>query len=159
FQWPEPNGHLPPSVGDTLIDLMSSRGWKGAGKWKQKAAGIAPTLVGGSRKHGGPDLGPTRSRKQWAALGIDGLGLANEPPSRDDPIHHIPRLTLRMTARIQGFQDSWVFCGGKTAAYRQVGNALPPNVAEAVGSAIAAALAGSAGRSRRVQIPLFEMAR
>jgi len=158
FQWPEPNGDSAPTVGDALFDLMSSRDWKGAGKWRQKARGIAPTLVGGSKKHGGPDLGPTRARKQWAALGVDGLGLANEPPGREHPVHHTPRLTVRMAARIQGFPDSWVFCGGKTAAYRQVGNALPPNVAEAVGNAIRVVLAGKTEKARRVQIPLFEMA-
>ena len=158
FQWPEPNGDFPPSVGDALIDLMSSREWKGAERWRQKAKGIAPTLVGGSKKHGGPDLGPTRARKQWAVLGVDGLGLADEPPGREHPVHHMPRLTVRMAARIQGFPDSWVFCGGKTAAYRQVGNALPPNFAQAVGNAIRAVLAGKTNSAHRVQIPLFQMA-
>lgn len=158
FQWPEPDREFPPTVGDVLIDLMSSRDWKGAEKWRQKARGIAPTLVGGSRKHGGPDLGPTRARKQWATLGVDGLGLADEPPDRDKPVHHVPRLTVRMAARIQGFPDSWIFSGGKTAAYRQVGNALPPNVAQAVGNAIKFAFGGKVGRARRVQIPLFELA-
>lgn len=157
FQWPEPDGGFPPNVGDVLIDLMSSRDWKGAEKWRQKATGIAPTLVGGSKKHGGPDLGPTRARKQWAALGVDGLGLADEPPGRDHPVRHIPRLTVRMAARIQSFPDSWAFSGGKTAAYRQVGNALPPNVAQAVGNAVKAVFTGKAGQARRVQIPLFEM--
>jgi DNA (cytosine-5)-methyltransferase 1 len=37
-----------------------------------------------------------------------------------------------MAARIQGFKDEWIFSGGKTAAYRQVGNAFPPPVAFAV---------------------------
>jgi DNA (cytosine-5)-methyltransferase 1 len=44
----------------------------------------------------------------------------------------MPRLTIRMAARIQGFPDSWQFAGGKTAAYRQIGNAFPPPVAEIV---------------------------
>jgi len=159
FAWPEPNGCTPMTVGDALIDLMSSREWKGAEKWRRRACGIAPTLVGGSKKHGGPDLGPTRARKQWATIGVDGLGLADEPPGPELPVHFIPRLTVRMAARIQGFSDSWIFSGGKTAAYRQVGNAFPPPVAQAVGDAIRAVFVGKPTRRRRVQMPLFEMAR
>jgi len=159
FAWPEPNGCTPLNVGDTLIDLMSSRDWRGAEKWRRRACGIAPTLVGGSKKHGGPDLGPTRARKQWATIGVDGLGLADEPPGPEQPVHFMPRLTVRMAARIQGFSDSWIFSGGKTAAYRQVGNAFPPPVAHAVGDAIQTVFLGKSTRSGRVQMQLFATAR
>jgi DNA (cytosine-5)-methyltransferase 1 len=98
-------------------------------------------LVGGSKKHGGPDLGPTRAKRAWAELGVDGKGLADEPPGRD--FVGVPRLTVAMTATLQGFPADWTFAGRKTPAYRQVGNAFPPPVARAVGSAIGAAL-GSA---------------
>ena len=81
-------------------------------------------------KHGGPDLGPTRARRAWAALGVDGLVIADEPPARD--FVGMPRLTVPMVARIQGFPDEWIFTGKKTNAYRQVGNAFPPPVAHAV---------------------------
>ncbi len=54
----------------------------------------------------------------------------------------MPRLTLRMAARIQAFPDSWQFTGGKTAAYQQIGNAFPPLVAQAVGESIMVALTG-----------------
>jgi hypothetical protein len=40
-----------------------------------------------------------------------------------------------------------------------VGNAFPPPVARAVGDAICAALLGKTARPRRVQLPLFAMAR
>lgn len=40
---------------------------------------------------------------------------------------------------IQGFPKEWKFSGRKTAAYRQVGNAFPPPVAQAVGDQIYAA--------------------
>src|SRR5207249_120699 len=53
FQWPEQNGTIPPTVGEVLEDLMASRDWKGVEKWRRRAMGIAPTLVGGSKKHGG----------------------------------------------------------------------------------------------------------
>jgi len=138
FDWPEPVQSSPLSVGKLLRDLMSSNGWLGADSWTHQANGIAPTLVGGSKKHGGPDLGPTRARKAWAALGVDGRGLWDEAPQRD--FIGMPRLTTRMTARIQGFPDHWQFAGRKTAAYRQIGNAFPPPVAAAVARQIAKSL-------------------
>jgi DNA (cytosine-5)-methyltransferase 1 len=45
-----------------------------------------------------------------------------------------------MAARIQGFPDEWTFVGRKTPVYRQIGNAFPPPVAEAVGRKILTAL-------------------
>jgi DNA (cytosine-5)-methyltransferase 1 len=158
FRWPEPNSVSPLTVGDTLVDIMSMRGWKGAEKWRVRAAGIAPTLVGGSKKHGGPDLGPTRAKRQWAALGIDGMGIADEEPGQERPVNYTPRLTVRMTARLQGFADCWTFTGGKTSAYRQVGNAFPPPVAQAVGTAIRAVLRGES-IPQRGQLAFFAAAR
>jgi DNA (cytosine-5)-methyltransferase 1 len=139
FRWPTVS--IPaPTVGAVLHDLMSARGWKGAHAWKRKANGIAPTIVGGSKKHGGPDLGPTRARQAWAQLGVDGLGIADEPPGEVFPDEGMPRLTARMIARIQGFKDSWQFAGRKTHTCRQIGNALPPAISNVVGQAISAAL-------------------
>lgn len=137
FSWPDSSGESP-TVGESLKDLMAANGWNAVDDWAEEAAAIGPTLVGGSKKHGGPDLGPTRARKAWAELGVDGRGVANEAPAAD--FDGMPRLTVRMTARIQGFPDSWELAGGKTAQYRQVGNAFPPPVAKAVGQQISSAL-------------------
>lgn len=138
FAWPVPLVEKPPTIGELLHDLMAARGWKGADSWRDAACEIAPTLVGGSKKHGGPDLGPTRARRAWASLGVNGSTLAEEAPSRD--YIGMPRLTVRMAARIQGFRDEWIFAGGKTAAYRQVGNAFPPPVACAVATQVRSCL-------------------
>lgn len=142
------------TVGEALHDSMRARfdavaadpraekTFKG---WYEKALeGVAPTVVGGSKKHGGADLGPTRAKRAWADLGVCGLGVANEPDEMKDAERDLfasagPKLTVTQAALIQGFDGDWKFSGRKTAAYRQVGNAFPPPVAQAVGEQIYAA--------------------
>lgn len=141
FNWPTAYVD-PPTVGEALFDLMSENDWRGAHEWRERACDIAPTLVGGSKKHGGPDLGPTRAKRAWAAIGVDGMGIADAAPERN--FVGLPRLTVRMTARIQGFPDEWQFSGKKTSSYRQIGNAFPPPVACAVGNQIRATLDAAA---------------
>lgn len=140
FSFPQPTS-VGPTVGETLRPLMESAGWEGAAGWAEIARGVAPTIVGGSKKHGGPDLGPTRARKAWADLGVDGRTIGESAPPRG--FVGMPRLTVEMVARLQGFPADWHFVGRKTPAYRQVGNAFPPPVALALGSAISKALAES----------------
>lgn len=50
-------------------------------------------------------------------------------------------LTVREAARIQSFPDSFRFSGPPSAAFKQIGNAVPPMVAAAVGKSIRSALA------------------
>ena len=107
-------------------------------RWVEQADKVAPTIVGGSKKHGGPDLGPTRARRAWAELGVDGLGVANDAPSAD--FEGMPRLTKEMIAVIQGFPTTWDFGSKKTLACRMIGNAFPPPVASAIGRSIRKAL-------------------
>lgn len=131
FHFPEKLPGETKSVGETLYELMAANGWKQVEEWKLKANRIAPTLVGGSKKHGGPDLGPTRAKKAWAEMGVDGKGVANEAPAAN--FQGMPRLTPQMLARIQGFPNNWDFGNRKTAACRMIGNAFPPPVAFNVG--------------------------
>jgi DNA (cytosine-5)-methyltransferase 1 len=140
FVWPNENDHIQASsVGVALHQYMAAGGWEGAERWSFKANRIAPTLVGGSKKHGGPDLGPTRAKRQWEDLGVDALGLADTPPNPG--FDGRPRLTVEMAAILQGFEpELWPIHGRKTAAYRQVGNAFPPPVARAFGIRIREAL-------------------
>lgn len=134
FEFPVDCPEQTKTVGETLFDLMKAKGWKGAAAWAKGADAIAPTIVGGSKKHGGPDLGPVRARKAWAELSVDGTGVANEAP--DAEFDGMPKLTPRMIARIQGFPDEWTFGSKKTTACRMIGNAFPPPVAKAVGEEI-----------------------
>ena len=150
FVWPDIIDKPPLTVGETLFEMMSSRGWQGAKKWRYLANDIAPTLVGGSKKHGGPDLGPTRAKRQWQKLHVNAhrVGDVDEIPKRGfkgvvmrngqirQGFEKMPLLTVPMAAKLQGFPDEWEFQGSKTHAYRQVGNAFPPPVAKAFGDAI-----------------------
>jgi len=137
FAWPEPNSKPLKTVGEVLLPSMASAGWEKAEAWAQLANCIAPTLVGGSKKHGGADLGPTRAKAAWRELGVDAHGVADRVPMPG--FVGSPRLTVAQAAILQGFPRSWKIMGRKTSAYRQVGNAFPPPVAKAIGLAIIAA--------------------
>ncbi|SPT60522.1 Modification methylase HaeIII [Actinomadura madurae] len=160
FEWPEPCEEKPPSVGELLRDLMGEGSWseEELDTWVQKANGIAPTIVGGSKKHGGADLGPTRAKAAWEAMGVDGKGIADEPPGPNNPrvkgAKH-PMLTVGMVARIQGWYGEefadWEFLGRKTSIYRQIGNAFPPPVAKALGLSIKRALLKQGARRPLVE--------
>jgi DNA (cytosine-5)-methyltransferase 1 len=159
FCWPSPSPRPPATVGQTVGDLMAARGWPGAAAWAGRADRIAPTIVGGSKKHGGADLGPTRAKQAWAELGVDGLGLADQAPAASADPALRPRLTCEMVTRLQGWRDEWGwrFSGLKTARYRQIGNAFPPPVAEAVGGAIRRALEhAGAPHAGEVTLPVHD---
>lgn len=152
FQWPTPVGQAP-TVADVLWDSMLAGGWEHehASEWAKMASHVAPTIVGGSKKHGGPDLGPDRAKSAWSKLGVNGNSLANELPAPGFQLrldqgrkgrYGLPKLTIPQVAQLQGFPENWVFTGKKTPRYKQVGNAFPPPVARAVGIQIAAALSG-----------------
>ncbi|MFJ5090638.1 DNA cytosine methyltransferase [Streptomyces sp. NPDC088674] len=182
FRWPVQSAEEAESVFDVLREEMRERyepywnkrplgpgsltGKQAFEKWEEAARRadarklkVAPTLVGGSRKHGGADLGPTRAKRAWQVWGVNGEGLANDPaecvPERDLFRDNGPMLTVRQAAAIQGFPAHWTFEGKKTTRYRQVGNAFPPPVAEAVGRAIAAML--RPGEARAELLKPYEM--
>lgn len=170
FDWPKPQPNLK-TVLDALGPSMERRLGKGSprhDRWLEHVehGTVAPTLVGGSKKHGGADLGPTRAKKAWAALGVDAMGVANDEREMVDPDRDLgtldrgPKLTVEQAAIIQGFPEedgslAWKFHGGKTARYRQVGNAFPPPVAHAVGACIKEAL-NRTGSLRDDPNPEFE---
>lgn len=139
FKWPEPS-RQGADIGSTLYQTMAERGWPGAARWAERACSPAPTIVGGSDRRGGADLGPTGSKRKWARLGVDGNGIANEVPCASDPVDMVPRLTVRQVALLQGFPPDWELRGRKTSSYRQIGNACPPMVASAVGRVLASIL-------------------
>ncbi|WBO66082.1 DNA cytosine methyltransferase [Streptomyces camelliae] len=148
FRLPRPTVHEYVSVGEALAPSMRSRGWPDADHWAAQATSVAPTLVGGSKTHGGPDFGPSGTKAKWRRMGVYTKSFGNEPPGRDfkwDPSlgdDGLVRITVDQTALLQGFPESWEITGLKTARYRQIGHATPPPVAEALGRAVTEALNG-----------------
>ncbi|MEV7238204.1 DNA cytosine methyltransferase [Streptomyces sp. NPDC051020] len=134
------------SVGRALRRSMSARGWPEADAWADQARASAPTLVGGSDNRGGPDLGPSGTKRAWARMGVNGGALADEVPGpdyewpRSDDMAQMLKITVDQAAVLQSFPPEWRITGGKTVRYRQIGHATPPPVGRALGGAIAAAL-------------------
>ncbi|MER8017710.1 DNA cytosine methyltransferase [Streptomyces griseoluteus] len=150
FRPPRPTAVVHTSVGEALAPSMRSLGWRDADRWAAQATRPAPTLVGGSKTHGGPDFGPSGTKARWRRMGVYTKSFGNELPAADfrwDPSlgdDGLVRITVDQTALIQGFPEDWRFAGGKTARYRQIGNAAPPAVGEALGRAVADALRAQA---------------
>ncbi len=147
FHPPEPTVREHLSVGRALRHSMAEGGWRDADRWAAQANSVAPTLVGGSDRRGGADLGPTGTKKAWARMGVDGGTVADSVPGPDfawapeTGRQGMVKITTGQAAILQGFPSDWRFAGKKTARYRQIGHAFPPPVARALGLAIRTALA------------------
>lgn len=66
------------------------------------------------------------------------------------------RLTERECAGLQGFPAAWVFCGGKSSRFRQIGNAVPARLGDVLGACICDALSRSPETVQPVSEPFPE---
>ncbi|AXE86188.1 DNA cytosine methyltransferase [Streptomyces sp. Go-475] len=153
FRPPTPTVQEPKTVGAALGPSMASRGWQDAARWAAQADRPAPTLVGGSKNRGGADLGPTGAKRTWETMGVNAHTLGDEVPGPEflwDPElgrENMVKITAEQAALLQAFPESWAITGLKTARYRQIGQATPPPVGEALGRAFAEALDGDSAVS------------
>ena len=105
------------------------------GNWNNLPLEIQKEYLKGSFGLGGGKTGIARR------LSLDEPSLtltcapAMKQTERCHPIETRP-LNVREYARIQTFPDDWQFCGKMDAQYKQIGNAVPVNLAAAIGRAI-----------------------
>ena len=142
---PKPNCKKPITVKMAIEDLESNKSFPNHVPNKH-----APHVVERWEKlvEGETDPGYRRSRlyadkpsctiRAGGGYGPKGDHLGGFHP----PIHYkYPRqLTVRESARLQGFPDNWILQGSKTAQGRQVGNAVAPPLAKAIATSIREAL-------------------
>ncbi|TCM45369.1 DNA (cytosine-5)-methyltransferase 1 [Rhizobium sp. PP-F2F-G48] len=141
--------HMPPifpewasTVGSAIGDLVRANGWEHADAWIEKANRLAPTILGGSHKSNATGFTTNYSKETMEALQLDPTRIADQAPPKGHPADAPFALTHAMAARMQAFPDDWNFHGNLQAKKRQIGNALPPIMARAVGLAIYSALTG-----------------
>jgi site-specific DNA-cytosine methylase len=103
------------------------------------------------------DVAPTVPAKIGGQSGLAAMDAASvhawtgsEGTTEPGRVHKRPKTILRRlstaeVARLQGFPDDYPWRGSPTSVYRQIGNAVPPPLASAVGHAIAAALRSEKG--------------
>ncbi len=112
--------------------------------WKHLPAELQKVALGGSYHSGGGKTGFFR-RLSWD---MPSCTLVTSPcmPATDicHPTEHRP-LSVQEYKRIQQFPDDWIVCGRLVDQYRQIGNAVPVGLGEAVARAI---LAHAAGKSQ-----------
>ena len=75
----------------------------------------------------------TARRLSWAEPALTLMCSPSQKQTERCHPDHVRPLTIRESARVQSFPDSWEFCGGLTAAYKQIGNAIPVNMAYHIG--------------------------
>lgn len=103
--------------------------------WKHLPKELHREALGGSLDAGGGKTGFLR-RLDWDKPSCT-LVTSPTMPATDicHPVENRP-LSVQEYARIQQFPDDWVFCGSLSDRYKQIGNAVPVGLGEAVGRAI-----------------------
>ena len=158
FNWPAPykrimtmkdalkKGHLynsdvPASDGqkypERKVEILSKV--PEGGYWRDLDDDLQREYMGGSYFLGGGKTGMAR-RLAWDEPSLTlTTAPAQKQTERCHPSETRP-LTVREYARIQTFPDEWEFCGSISSQYKQIGNAVPVNMAQALGRSLVSLL-------------------
>lgn len=151
YSFPKPYGYTL-NLKDVLKDVPVSQGAKypeskkkvldlvpPGGYWRDLPEDIAKSFMGKSYYSGGGRTGMAR-RLSWDEPSLTlTCSPAQKQTERCHPDETRP-FTVREYARIQSFPDNWTFTGSSANAYKQIGNAVPVNLAKAIGLSIISVL-------------------
>lgn len=147
FEYPTPHKYKP-VLRDVLQNVPLSEGAKypqskkevfdlvpPGGCWRDLPEEIAKQYMKGSYNLGGGKTGMAR-RISWDEPSLTILcSPCMKQTDRCHPDETRP-FTIRESARIQSFPDDWQFSGNMHSQYKQIGNAVPVNMAKEIGLAI-----------------------
>ena len=105
------------------------------GNWRDLPEEIIPVAMGGAYQSGGGKVGFYRRLSYNQPAPTITTSPAQKATMLCHPTQDRP-LSIKEYARIQQFPDDWIFKGTLSAKYRQIGNAVPVGLAEAIGRAI-----------------------
>ena len=127
---PESGGQKYPDHKKEVLDLVPPGGY-----WRDLPIDIQKSYMMKSFYLGGGKTGMAR-RMSWDE---PSLTLTTSPAQKQTERCHPDEtrpFTIREYARIQTFPDDWKFAGSQSAAYKQIGNAVPVNLAERLGESL-----------------------
>ena len=105
------------------------------GNWRDLPKDIIPIAMGGAYKSGGGKVGFYRRLSYDQPSPTVVTSPVQKATMMCHPTQNRP-LSVQEYARIQQFPDNWVFRGTTAAKYRQIGNAVPVGLAEAIGKSV-----------------------
>ncbi len=152
FQMHQDSTYRWKTVGEAIADLENEEGECGVltperkkylrmvpegGNWKDLPKDIIRKAMGGAYESGGGKVGFYR-RLTYAQPSPT---ITTAPAQKATMLCHPTKdrpLSVHEYARIQQFPENWVFVGTTAAKYKQIGNAVPIGLAEAIGKAVLA---------------------
>ena len=147
---PVSQGQAYPKAKREIMDLIPPGGY-----WRDLPLDLQKSYMKGSFHLTGGKTGMAR-RISWDEPSLTlTCAPAQKQTERCHPDETRP-FTIREYARIQTFTDDWEFAGSLTSQYAQIGNAVPVNLAEAVGRSIVRTLNAYYSDVRRSSFPLFD---
>jgi DNA (cytosine-5)-methyltransferase 1 len=131
---PISSGQKYPKDKAVVMDMVPPGGY-----WRDLPLPIQKSYMKNSFFLGGGKTGMAR-RMSWDEPSLTlTCAPAQKQTERCHPEETRP-FTVREYARIQTFPDDWAFAGSLSSQYKQIGNAVPVNLAEAIGQSIVATL-------------------